>query len=253
MKLVFCLLIAVLVAQTFAVSCAAAHYCMGCHATTANTCLSCFNWGSGSVGVRALVSSSCTTAMTTTKVTDCKWYSGTNNGTTQDVNNCQMCNKDYLNKNASTAVPTCSNTALNTTTCSAKVSNCEQTVCYTANGTTYTLACGMCKKNYAGSGTATANAGYASCSTSGVITNCEYHYYTGSALGCYSCKSNYAVASTSTTCTAYTTDSNCRQLHSTGSCGYCWHSYYWNVSTCKLTAFVTILSTTALAILAYVM
>ena len=223
---------------------------MACNMSTANACDACFNWGSGSVKARALISSACTTVMSTTLITDCKYYSGSNNGTTQTITNCQVCNKDFLNVNANTTTVTCSNTAANTTTCTGKVSDCDQTTCYTADGTTYTLACKLCGKNKAGSGTATANAGYAACAGT-ALTNCEYHYYNGSAQACYSCKSNYAVASTTTSCTAFTTDSNCRQLNSAGTCHYCWHAYYWNTSTCKLTAFVSIMSTAALAVLAY--
>merc|ERR1712159_651908 len=110
---------------------------MGCHASTANVCLSCFNWGSGSVGARALASNTCANKLSTTLVTDCKYYSGTNGGTTQTANNCSICKKDYMNINSATPTVACSNTASNTTTCTGKISNCEQTVCLTTNGTNY--------------------------------------------------------------------------------------------------------------------
>lgn len=211
MKLTLCLLLLTSFVATTP-SCASSLYCMGCAMSTADSCNSCFNWGSGSIKARALASNACTNALTTTAITDCKFYSGTNGGSTQTIGNCSLCSKDYLNMNNNTTTVTCSDTAANTTTCTGKVANCDQTACYTADGTNYTLACKMCSKGYAGSGTATENAGYASCATSSVISNCEYHYLSGaSTLACYSCASNYAVASTPTTCSAYTTDSNCRQ------------------------------------------
>merc|ERR1712151_189741 len=107
---------------------------------------------------------------------------------------------------------------------------------------------GMCKKNYAPSGTLTASIGSSACATTGVITNCEYHYLSSSTTACYSCKSNYAVASTSTSCTSYTTDKNCRQLNSSGTCSYCWHAYYWNATVCKLASSIVALSLIVLPI-----
>ena len=229
-------------------SCTARSYCMGCNSATANICDSCFNWGSGKVGARALSSNTCTNLLSTTAINDCKIYSGTNDGSTQTISNCFFCGKDFLNLNSNDTTVTCSNTSSHDT-CSDKLLNCNQTVCSTTDGSTYTLSCGLCKKKYAGAGTATTNAGYNSCSPTGVLTNCEYHYLSGSStLACYSCKSNYAVASTAISCTAYTTDGNCRMLNSSGDCNTCWHSYYWDASTCKLTAFVTIFSSVALAI-----
>ena len=223
---------------------------MGCDTNTADSCLACFNWGSGSIGARALISALCTTAITTALVTDCKFYSGFGNGTTQSLSNCSMCNKDFINQNANTTTVTCSNTAANTTTCTGKIDNCLQTACYTADGTTYVNNCNMCIKNYAGTGTAT-GVGWSSCAASTAITNCEYQFLPGASTNaCYSCKSNYAVASTSLTCSAYTTDGNCRQLDSSGDCAYCWHAYYFNISTCKLTAFMTAISMMSLTVLA---
>jgi len=75
----------------------------------------------------------------------------------------------------------------------------------------------MCKKGYAGTGTATQYAGSASCAKNDdifatkAITNCEYHISSGNNTNaCYSCKADFAVASTGTSCKAFTTDSNCR-------------------------------------------
>merc|ERR1712224_1183556 len=214
-------------------------------------CDSCFNWGSGSVGARALSSNACANKLTGTALkANCKFYDGTNNGSTAAFN-CMKCNKKWNNKSAasSTYTQSCSDTAANTTTCNATISDCDNNVCYTADGTTYAKGCFMCSKGKAGSGTCSSNYGCTACAGT-AITNCDYHYYKGSANSCYSCKSGYAVASTTLTCSTYTTDSNCRQLNSSGACHQCWHSYYWNTTTCKLTAFVTMLSGAGLAILA---
>jgi len=251
MKLL-CLLLALTSYVVTVPSCAASGYCMGCDMSTANTCTSCYNYGSGSIGARALASSACANKLATTLVTDCKFYSGYNAGSAQTVNNCQRCNsKTYLNMNLNTLTVGCSDTAISTSTCTGAIANCEQTACYTADGSAYVLSCQMCAKGYSGTGVATENAGYASCSTANNIANCEYHYLAGaSTLSCYSCATGYAVASTPTSCTAYTTDSNCRQLHTDGTCSQCMHNYYWNTSTCKLTALVTVLSTVTMFMLA---
>jgi len=103
MKLAIVLLLLVATVYTTP-SCAASGYCMGCHASTANTCTACFNWGSGKVKARALASNTCANQLSTTAITDCKYYSGTNGGSTQTVDNCQMCNKDWLNINDNTDV-----------------------------------------------------------------------------------------------------------------------------------------------------
>jgi len=79
------------------------------------------------------------------------------------------------------------------------------------------------------------NVGYTACATM-TITNAEYGLNTNSAH-VYSCKSGYAVANANTSCTAFTTDSNCRKLGSTGAyCGQCWYAYYFTTTTCTLGA-----------------
>jgi len=106
------------------ITCAAANYCMGCSSSTADVCTSCFNWGSGSVGARYLSSNTCTNKLSTSKVTDCKYYTGNQSSDTASYYNCLACNKDFRNNNANTNTMTCSNTAANTTTCTGKVSDC---------------------------------------------------------------------------------------------------------------------------------
>ena len=211
MKFALCLLLLTTYVAT-SPSCASSLYCMGCSMSTADHCESCFNWGIGTIGARALASNACTTQLKTTAITDCKFYSGTNDGTLQTINDCTQCNKSFLNMDLNSFLVTCNDTAINTTICTGKVSDCLQTSCYTADGTNYVLACSICNKGSAGSGIATENAGYESCATKTGILNCDYHYLHGaSTLACYSCASNYAVDSTFTTCSAYTTDPNCRQ------------------------------------------
>jgi hypothetical protein len=119
----------------------------------------------------------------------------------------------------------CTDTA--TTGCTA-VSNAEYTSCYV--GTTTVAGVQICKKGYYGTGT-TNNAGYPTC-TKASLSNCDWAY---SASTCINCKSNYAVSSTGA-CAAYTTDSNCRTLHTDGTCNQCWPAYYWNATKCKLAA-----------------
>ena len=61
---------------------------------------------------------------------------------------------------------------------------------------------------------------------------------------CYSCESNYAVGADGV-CTSFTLDSNCRTLSGylvvpadnvgvADTCHYCWDTYYWNETSCKL-------------------
>jgi len=242
MKLFVAILIACMMVRGYkAQSCTSANYCIGCSSTTTNACTSCFNWGSGKIGAKALnvSSSNCQTALSLT-VTDAKFYIGstttTNSLATGTLfNNVLQCKKTYLNYTYTGGVTACSNTA--TSGCTA-VSNCDQMVCW--NNSTVTSGCRFCKRNYSATITSTNVAGATACASGNTITNCETQmaYSSGSATSalCYICKSNYAVASTALTCTSYSTDSNCRQLNSSGTCSQCWFAYYWNTSKCKLAA-----------------
>lgn len=259
------LAIAVNVAQS-AVTCAATSYCMGCSSTASTGCLSCFNWGSGKVGARKLSSASpytCVTALSV-KTTDCKVYSGsaTYSGTS---GSCALCKgKTWLNKAVSTAsvsTHTCSNTAINTTTCTSasKITNCEQMVCqdYAATGSTDFSKCGMCKKGYWGTVDATTML-FSTCTNSGTapVTNCDAYTIRSSTLaGCYYCKSNFAVKYADMSCHAYTTDKNCRALQSDNTnCMTCWDAYYWNATVCKLNAkVVSAVMIVALSVLSFLM
>lgn len=218
---------------------AAASYCMG-NNDNATTCSSCFNWGAGgTIGARQLAANACTTAVANS-VTDCKIYNGLITST-KSMADCMMCkSKDWLNVTnhatpASIAI-TCSNTSISTTTCATKVANCEQSVCFKHTDNTYSVLCGMCSSGYMGSGTRNANLPlYPTCSTN-TITNADVGN-PGDNAKVYTCKSGHAVANAHTSCVAFTTDSNCREL-GTGDtyCGQCWHSYYFDTTTCKMGA-----------------
>merc|ERR1712070_252509 len=195
-------LIAMCVASAIsAPSCQATDYCMGCSMSTTNSCTSCFNWGSGTVGARsyATVSSltNCIAALPTTLVTaNCGFYNGfqSSTATTKASGNCSWCKKKYLTYTVSGSTEVCTDTA--TTGC-----------------------------------TAVSNAGYPTC-TKASVANCDW---ATDSTNCIYCKSNYAVSTTGA-CAAYTTDSNCRTLHTDSTCNQCWPAYYWNVTKCKLAA-----------------
>jgi len=166
-------------------------------------------------------------------------------------NDCQWCNsKDYLNYDNTTSTTTCSNTAIDTK-CTATISNCGQTGCFKYSSTVAHTTCYMCDKGYVQSTkNATTNATTA-CAATTAIGNCEYFSSTdGTTIKCSTCKSDYAVKSDGSQCTSYSTDSNCRQLQSDGkNCHYCWYSYYWNTTTCKLRSALYFLGASAMAVL----
>jgi len=245
MKVLAIILIAMSVAHTYQVSCAPANYCMGCSATVANHCTSCFNWGSGTVGARAMATvntvSNCIAARPTVlATTNCRFYeSVATTATVKTSMNCGYCNKKYLAFNATTNAETCTDTV--TTGCTA-IDNAAYTRCNTT-GSTVTSGVYMCNSGYYASGTMV-TAGYPTC-TSGSLANCDRAL---TATTCATCKSNFAV-NTSNTCTAFTTDSNCMALNSAGTCMTCWNAYYWNTTTCKLAS--SVLSVTLMAVAAF--
>jgi len=230
-------------------TCVTSSYCMGC-VDDAATCNACFNWGKGgTVGARQLASNACSTAVANA-VTDCKIYNGTITSTKTKYD-CMECNsKSFLNvtDNATAAniAITCSDTAISTTTCTGTVSNCTQTFCYKNQSGTYSTGCYMCKSGYMGTGTLTL--GYASCTSTGIITNCDVGSPGGNTYCAY-CKSDYAVANNSQSCTSFTTDSNCRKLGGGSWCGECWHSYYFNAGKCVLKSNLMMIGTFVVALL----
>merc|ERR1711974_194718 len=200
---------------------------------TANSCTSCFNWGSGKVGARSMATVSslnnCQAALPATLVTaNCKFYSGSaqSTDTTKSLgSNCAYCKKKYLTMTVTGSVEVCNDTAV--TGCTA-IANAEFTNCVVSTNTT--AGTYICKKGYYGSGTTVAG-GYPTC-TKGSVANCDH---AATSTTCHYCKSKFAVSSTGT-CAAFTTDSNCQSLYSDSTCASCWAAYYWNVSTCKLAA-----------------
>merc|ERR1711988_1771436 len=238
-------LIAMIASGMSAPSCQASDYCMGCHMTTANNCISCFNWGSGKVGARSLTTTNnlgnCITALPSALVTaNCGAYSGDalSTATAKGSMNCAYCKKKYLTYTVTGSTEVCTDTA--TTGCTA-VANAEFTRCNV--GTTTVAGVSLCNKGYYGSGTAN-NAGYPTC-TKASVANCDW---ASTSTVCMFCKSNYAVSSTGA-CAAFTTDSNCRALHTDSTCSTCWSAYYWNVTKCKLAA--GLLSAVALTFAAF--
>jgi len=238
-------------------SCAAANYCMGCHASTADVCTVCFNWGDGgSIGPKALntTSNNCQTAIASTyKTANCKIFSGSQQTGQSSVSSsdCLVCTKKYKTWVNTSSTLACTDTAITLTsaTC-AVISNCEQTFC--VDSTTDTVKCSICKSGYSGATWDTTNSsGSASCSSGNTITNCKMQYQTGASTNkCYYCASKYAVANAETSCVSYTTDSNCQLLQSGDSnCRNCWYSYYWNATKCKLAG--SILAATMVAIAAF--
>ena len=69
-----------------------------------------------------------------------------------------------------------------------------------------------------------------------IINNCDLGFQSSASVNlCYTCKTNYAVAYDSLSCVSYSSDRNCRRLNSDNqTCWYCWNSYYWDLTTCKL-------------------
>merc|ERR1712232_459679 len=174
-------------------------------------------------------------------ITDCKVYSGSNT-TTISLQDCIYCNsKTWLNltdnATAASRLRTCSDTAISTTTCASSISNCDQSMCFKSAAGAYTAGCRVCKSGYKGGTTAISGndgtLGYTTCVAT-TITNSDVGNPTNNAQA-YFCKSGYAVSNAGTACTAFSTDSNCRQLGSTGAyCGTCWFAYYFTTTVCTL-------------------
>lgn len=69
--------------------------CMGCSPATDDFCISCFSWGSGSLGARSLIENACTTVLAYTAVENCKRYFGDNDGHNQTIYNCSTCKTNW--------------------------------------------------------------------------------------------------------------------------------------------------------------
>merc|ERR1712183_13860 len=222
----------------------ATSYCMG-NNDGAVTCSSCFNWGAGTIGPKVSDANTlCTTAYTNT-ITHCKYYSGSQVNTTTSIktNDCSMCNGQTwynVTDNATNAsiIRQCADTALDATTCAAKVANCWQSLCFKSTGNVYTKGCSQCEKGYKGGATAITDSdgltlGFTDCVAS-TITNVDL-MHGGSNTLALTCYKDYAVANNNASCIAFTTDTGCRAL-GTGNayCGQCWMGYYFTSTVCTL-------------------
>lgn len=231
--LTFCL-IATALAVTPA--CVAANYCKGCSETVATTCTSCHNWKMGKIGAKYLATDKC--LLSVTAIANCKIYSsGLTVASTLSTGACLMCDSGYTMVETTTTGPVITPTCVKTkpTACTL-VANCSNTNCKTSDaGVTFTTpTCNSCDSGK-GASTASACAGT-------IVANCDTALWNGTAQACHYPKSNYAVASTGLTTVAYTTDKNCQQLQSVTAtnCENCWDGYYWNTTSCKLSAKVMV-------------
>lgn len=221
-------------------------FCMGCYQSYEDECSSCFNWGSGKIQARTMQSYICADILSLSlQVKDCKYYSGgLSTGATQTADNCQVCNKTWLNWTVHGATAACSNNPV-ATKC-LEIKNCSQNVCYKNADNSYFAGCRMCDEGYHGTGTRNM-AGAPECikivTHEGVTPvactsykNCERYMESSTCTSCASCKAGYAVASDKLSCKAYTEDPNCNRLYSTfpNWCEVCWNGYYWDTSVCKL-------------------
>lgn len=251
--IVSAIVLSLVYASVMSVSCIATNYCMGCHATTANECVSCFNWGTGTVGARALnttpTPSNCQTAIVAAyKTANAQEYIGTNqtSQSTTSVTDVRLCRKDFKNFTQTGTVLACSDTAITLTSVTAvKIDNCHTVVAYDSTSGTDDFGCQHCDKKYGNSGAWSATSdsiGSRSCAKYSGIANCDYPFKTNSTTwACRYCKSKYAVSNAGNTCTSYTADSNCAALQSGNTtCRTCWSAYYWDASKCKLAAQILI-------------
>jgi len=238
-------------------------YCMGRKATV-HTCSSCFNWGTGTIGAREYLASNHTCLIKVSKpVTDCLIYNGVITAT-KGFDDCLVCNKKiWLNivENAGAITSrACSDTAVKATKCTTKIANCGQNMCVnnTASSGKTTPGCRQCMKGYVGATPVTTaksasppTIGYTTCTLTGALKNCELSMF-NNALHCYTCKSGFAVASAQTSCATFTLDSNCRKLHTgDAACVECWHSYYFNLAKCVLSANIMALGGMVMFVLAF--
>merc|ERR1711953_135280 len=222
-----------------------------------NTCVGCFNWGSGTIGARELASAKCLVKVSN-PVLNCLFY---NNiiSSTKKYEDCVVCNnKTWLNlteasKNISKIE--CSDTAVKATTCKAKVANCLQSMCVDQTSKAL-VGCKQCMKGYLASGTVltgtdtSTKLGYTACAKS-AIANCDLGLF-NDPKKCYTCATGYVVVTAKTSCSAYTKDANCRELGSGDTeCIECWYSYYFELSKCILGANIMALGGLVMFVLAF--
>jgi len=214
----------------------ATSYCAG-NVNGAVTCSSCYNYTLGTIGARQLIAAACTAVVANT-VGDCKIYNRVINATKSE-GDCELCNnKTWLNltanATAASIVAACSNTPLVAITCNSLPTNCDQAVCRTAVGGATAIFCRSCSASHLGAGVAIADVGYPTCIAGNTITNCSI-YGAYDKTKCEICIAGFAVDFAGTACTAFTDDTNCKQLGSTGAyCGQCKDNYYFTTNTCTI-------------------
>jgi len=225
------LVIAALLGVSLAASCKEDLYCGACSESTANVCTGCTTSGRY---MSSDADKNCKSTLSKAKVTDCKYYATMKTADTIDTSDCKVCNgKTFLNIDTSSGstVIGCSDTAIDTSTCDAAITDCLQTVCRkTAIGAS--KYCTYCKNSKV-----PASDGK-SCVTTGAITSCEQHWLDSTTPKCHQCASGYAIASDELSCKV-NTDTNCGKLFSDGTnCAVCNPGYRFNGSVCSLKSWV---------------
>lgn len=232
MKVIFIIVLLGVVSNSYGEpSCEGQYRCMACNKNTMNYCDACYNYGSGWITPLSYSSGTCSSILSV-EIADCKFYDGVSDNS-GGITKCMACQSGkWLIWNYNIA--RCESDLASSELSCSKVDHCYQNMCYTSASIT-TSGCRMCNKNYYPSGY-WQNGGYSACTKgdSGTVLNCQQYDSLYASVTCYACKKGYAVASTLLSCTSYEVDSNCRILNSDGYCHYCWHSYYFDNTTCKL-------------------
>ena len=99
--------------------------------------------------------------------------------------------------------------------------------------------CRMCEKGFIGVGELDAVFGSQGCGLVGSgavskgISNCEF-YGNRSGYPCWYCKKGFVVGNGEGVCESWSIDPNCRMLHGSGDCNWCFDAYYWDGNKCHL-------------------
>lgn len=199
---------------------------MACNALIENHCDACFNWSTGYYTARFLKGGECKDKIigsqvngTTLEVASCLYYSGTNNGTEQTIDNCLRCNKSWLNYNENTKKASCNNNAFTSSDNEnfregIPIENCEQNVRVIGDKTNskalFVDACRQCKKNYSGKKGTFAKVGYKECREGSDIANCQFVMSDTREQTCYGCGCGYTVAYDQKSCVSMSFEHFCR-------------------------------------------
>lgn len=213
-------------------SCLKANFCMGCSNTVDNKCTACFNYGSKA---KIWSANKCLVSRATSQVSNCLIY---NSNSTTDVaasGTCQNCSggKVIVETKSATNVWSTVCSSSSTTKPSLTPFKCQSgSTRYTttaAGATTYTASCMMCQKKYQPTGAAASV--FSTCVTAISIANCSVGGVAVATINCMYCNSKYAV-NDGNTCTAFTADSNCKQMNTASTCKVCWWAYIFDGTKC---------------------